>query len=146
MFNLKLKFMKNYIVLLSLLVTSVTFAQTIISKLENVNMAQYELLKKVNEFYPDITVSNQINNFYADGKIIDSQQEFDLRNSKFSSYKLGIEPDNKKLLFEYDSDETGKVYGDISVFKGNVLRTTFSDAKNEIEISLNGKAVYQKKI
>lgn len=138
--------MKNYIVLLSLFLTSVTFAQTITSKLENVSIEQQELLKKVNQFYPDITVSTQINNFYADGKIIDSQQEFDLRNSKFTSYKLGIEPDNKKLLFEYASDETGKVYGDISLFKGNVLRTTFSETKNEIEVSLNGKAVYKKKV
>ena len=138
--------MKKYILLLSLVFTSMSFAQTIISKLEDVSPAQYELLKKVNEFYPDITLSKQINNFYADGKIIDSQQQFDLRNSKFSSYKLGIEPDNKKLLFEYESPETGKVYGDVSVFKGNVLRTTFSDSKNEIDVSLNGKAVYQKKL
>ena len=138
--------MKNYILILLLVFTSMSFAQTITSKLEDVSASQYELLKKVNEFYPDITLSKQINNFYADGKIIDSQQQFDLKNSKFSSYKLGIEPDNKKLLFEYDSPETGKVYGDVSVFRGNVLRTTFSDSKNEIEVSLNGKAVFQKKL
>jgi len=138
--------MKKYILLSALVFTTMSFAQTITSKLEDVSAAQYELLKKVNEFYPDITLSKQINNFYADGKIIDSQQQFDLRNSKFSSYKLGIEPDNKKLLFEYESPETGKVYGDVSVFKGNVLRTTFSDSKNEIEVSLNGKAVFQKKL
>ena len=138
--------MKNYILILLLVFTSMSFAQTITSKLEDVSASQYELLKKVNEFYPDITLSKQINNFYADGKIIDSQQQFDLKNSKFSSYKLGIEPDNKKLLFEYESPETGKVYGDVSVFKGNVLRTTFSDSKNEIEVSLNGKAVFQKKL
>ncbi|MEO7976426.1 hypothetical protein [Flavobacterium sp.] len=138
--------MKKYILLLGLLITSISFAQTITSKLEDVNVSQYELLKKVNEFYPDITLNKQINNFYADGKIIDSQQEFDLRNSKFSSYKIGIEPDNKKLLFEYESPETGKVYGDVSVFKGNALRTTFSEKTNEIEVSLNGKAVYLKKL
>ena len=138
--------MKKYILLSALVFTTMSFAQTITSKLEDVSAAQYELLKKVNEFYPDITLSKQINNFYADGKIIDSQQQFDLRNSKFSSYKLGIQPDNKKLLFEYESPETGKVYGDVSVFKGNVLRTTFSDSKNEIEVSLNGKAVFQKKL
>lgn len=138
--------MKKYILLLGLLINSISFAQTITSKIEEVNEAQYQLLKKVNEFYPDITLNKQINNFYADGKIIDSQQEFDLRNSKFSTYKIGIGPENKKLLFEYESPETGKVYGDVSVFKGNVLRTTFSDSKNEIEISLNGKAVFQKKL
>jgi hypothetical protein len=136
--------MKKYILLAAILFTSASFAQTIVSKLEDASSAQQQLLEKVNEYYPDITLVKKINNFYADGKIIDSQQEFDLRGSKFTSYKLGIQPDNKKVLFEYDSPETGKVYGDIEVFKGNVLRTTFHETKNEIEVSLNGKAVYRK--
>ncbi|GAA6764181.1 hypothetical protein [Flavobacterium johnsoniae] len=138
--------MKNCILLLAFIFTSVSFAQTITSKKEDVSAAQYDLIQKVNQFYPDITVNKTITNFYADGTIIDSQQEFDLSGSKFTSYKLGIEPDNKKLLFQYESPETGKVYGDVSVFKGNVLRTTFSDKTNQIEVSLNGKSVYLKKI
>jgi hypothetical protein len=138
--------MKKYILVLGLIFSTISFAQTITSKQEDANAAQYELLQKVNEFYPDITLNKTITNFYADGKIIDSQQQFVLKGTKFSSYKLGIEPDNKKLLFEYVSDETGKVYGDVSVFKGNVLRTTFYEGKGEIEVSLNGKAVYSKKL
>lgn len=138
--------MKKITLFLTLIFTTISFAQTITSKIEDVNTGQYELLKKVNEYYPDITLNKSITNFYADGKIIDSQQEFNLKGTKFSSYKLGIEPDNKKLIFEYVSAETGKVYGDVSIFKGNVLRTTFNEQKNEIEVSLNGKAVYSKKI
>lgn len=138
--------MKKFTLFLTLIFTTISFAQTITSKIEDVNTGQYELLKKVNEYYPDITLNKSITNFYADGKIIDSQQEFNLKGTKFSSYKLGIEPDNKKLIFEYVSSETGKVYGDVSIFKGNVLRTTFNEQKNEIEVSLNGKAVYSKKI
>jgi hypothetical protein len=138
--------MKKYLLLLTIVFTSASFAQTITSKLEDVNAVQYDLLKKVNEYYPDITLNKSITNFYADGKIIDSQQEFDIKNTKFSSYKIGIEPDNKKLLFEYISDETGKVYGDVSLFKGNVLRTTFNEKNNQIEVSLNGKSVYLKKL
>lgn len=138
--------MKKFTLLLALVFSTISFAQTISSKIEEVSASQYELLKKVNEYYPDITLNKSITNFYADGKIIDSQQQFDLRGTKFSSYKLGIEPDNKKLLFEYVSSETGKIYGDVSVFKGNVLRTTFNEQKNEIEVSLNGKAVYSKKL
>ena len=138
--------MKKFTLLLALIFTTVSFAQTISSKKEDVSPAQYELLQKVNQFYPDITLNNTIKNFYDDGTIIDSQQEFDLSTSKFSKYKLGIEPDNKKLIFEYVSDETGKVYGDVSIFKGNVLRTTFSEKTNQIEVSLNGKSVYLKKI
>jgi hypothetical protein len=138
--------MKKITLFLAFIFSTFSFAQTISSKIEEVSASQYELLKMVNEYYPDITLNKSITNFYADGKIIDSQQQFDLTGTKFSSYKLGIEPDNKKLLFEYASPETGKIYGDVSVFRGNILRTTFNEQKNEIEVSLNGKAVYLKKI
>lgn len=138
--------MKKITLLLALIFTTISFAQTITSKQEDANVEQYALLTKVNQYYPDITLNKTITNFYADGKIIDSQQQFDLKGTKFSSYKIGIEPGNKKLLFEYISDETGKVFGDVQVFKGNVLRTTFSDKNNEIEVSLNGKSVYLKKL
>ncbi|SHL70213.1 hypothetical protein [Flavobacterium saccharophilum] len=138
--------MKKFTLLLALIFTTISFAQTITSKQEDANVEQYALLTKVNQYYPDITLNKTITNFYADGKIIDSQQQFDLKGTKFSSYKIGIEPGNKKLLFEYISDETGKVFGDVQLFKGNVLRTTFSDKNNEIEVSLNGKSVYLKKL
>ncbi|KAF2513838.1 hypothetical protein [Flavobacterium foetidum] len=138
--------MKKCILLLLFVYTNISFAQNISSKNEEVSIAQYELLKKVNSYYPDITLNKSITNFYADGKIIDSQQNFDLRGTKFSSYKLGIEPDNKKVVFEYVSDETGKVYGDVTIFKGNALRTTFNEKTNQIEVSLNGKSVYLKKL
>jgi len=138
--------MKKFTLLLALIFTTLSFAQTISSKLEDANPAQYSLLEKVNKFYPDITLNKAITNFYADGKIIDSQQSFDLKGTKFSSYKLGIEPDNKKLLFEYVTDEAGKVYGDVSLFKGSVLRTTFTERTGQVEVSLDGKSVYQTKI
>lgn len=138
--------MKKFTLLLALIFTTISFAQTISSKLEDANVAQYSLLEKVNKYYPDITLNKAITNFYADGKIIDSQQSFDLKGTKFSSYKLGIEPDNKKLLFEYVTDESGKVYGDVSLFKGSVLRTTFTERTGMVEVSLDGKSVYQTKI
>lgn len=138
--------MKKYILLAMFVVTSISFAQKITSKIEDVSIAQYELLKKVNEFYPDISLNKKVTNFYADDKIIDSQQEFDLRGTNFLTYRLGIEPDNRKVIYEYTSKDGGSVYGDISLFNGNVLRTTFNKEKNEIEVSLNGKAVYLKKL
>ena len=138
--------MKKFTLLLALIFTTISFAQTISSKLEDASADQYALLQKVNEYYPDITLNKAVTNFYADGRIIDSQQSFNLKGMKFSSYKLGIEPDNKKLLFEYVSDETGKVYGDVSLFKGSVLRTTFTERTGLVDVSLNGKSVYQTKI
>ncbi|OXB00258.1 hypothetical protein [Flavobacterium pectinovorum] len=138
--------MKKFSLLFALIFTTMSFAQSITTKIEDANPAQYALLEQVNKYYPDITLNKSVTNFYADGKIIDTQQEFNLTTSKFSSYRLGIEPDNKKLLFEYISDETGKVYGDVQIFKGNALRTTFSEKTNQIEVSLNGKSVYLKKL
>ncbi len=138
--------MKKITLLLALIFTTLSFAQTITSKLEDANPAQYALLEKVNRYYPDITLNKAVTNFYADGKIIDSQQSFDLKGTKFSSYKIGIEPDNNKLLFEYITDEKGKVYGDVSLFNGHVLRTTFTDRTGLVEVSLDGKSVYQTKI
>ncbi|KIQ14637.1 hypothetical protein RT99_22640 [Flavobacterium sp. MEB061] len=138
--------MKKISLLFALIFTTMSFAQSITTKIEDANPAQYALLEQVNKYYPDITLNKSVTNFYADGKIIDTQQEFNLTTSKFSSYRLGIEPDNKKLLFEYISDETGKVYGDVQIFKGNALRTTFSEKTNQIEVSLNGKSVYLKKL
>lgn len=137
--------MKRLTLLLALIFTTISFAQSITTKIEDANPEQYALLEKVNKYYPDITLNKSVTNFYADGKIIDTQQEFNLTTSKFSSYKLGIEPDNRKLLFEYVSEESGKVYGDVQIFKGNALRTTFSEKTNQIEVALNGKAVYVKK-
>lgn len=137
--------MKKYLLLAAVLCTSITFAQTITSKQEEASIEQYELLKKVNQYYPDITLSKSVTNFYADGKIIDSQQDFDLRGTKFSSYKLGIEPGNKKVKFDYTSNETGHVYGDVTIFNGNALRTTFNEKTNQVDVSLNGKSVYLKK-
>ncbi|MEN2488933.1 hypothetical protein AAYQ05_14135 [Flavobacterium sp. B11] len=138
--------MKKYLLLLAVLFTSISFAQTITSKLEDASVEQYELLKKVNQYYPDITLSKSVTNFYADGKIIDSQQDFDLRGTKFSSYKLGIEPGNKKVKFDYTSTETGHVYGDVTIFNGNALRTSFNEKTNQVDVSLNGKSVYLKKL
>lgn len=138
--------MKKYILLFVFMITAISFGQNITTKNEDANVAQYELLKKVNEYYPDITLSDKVINFYIDEKIIDTKQEFNLKGTKFTSYKLGIEPGNKKVLFEFISDENGRIYGDVVVFKGNFIRTTFKESKGEFEISINGKAVYSKKL
>ncbi|MBK0368519.1 hypothetical protein [Flavobacterium agrisoli] len=124
------------------LFTAFSYAQTIVNKIENVNAQQLEFIKKVNSFYPDITVNNSITNYYADGNIIDSKQEFDLKGTKFSSYKIGIQPGNTKMLYEYETADLGKVYGDIRIFNGKYVRTQFMDKSNKIEIYVDGKAVY----
>jgi len=138
--------MKKYILLFTCLFTLASFAQNITSKSENANVAQYELLKKVNEYYPDISLSEKVVNFYIDDKIIDTKQEFSIQGTKFKTYKLGIDSDNKKVLFDFVTDENAKIYGDITVFKGNYIRTTFNEKLGQFEVMINGKSVLLKKL
>ena len=138
--------MKKYLLILSILISTASFAQNIISKNENASAAQYELLKKVNEYYPDINLSDKVVNFYVDDKIIDTKQEFALKNTKFSSYNISFSPDNKKLLFDYTSADTGKIYGEINVMNGKYVRTTFNEKTGQFDVMVNGKAVYSQKM
>ncbi|MFW0735824.1 hypothetical protein [Flavobacterium sp. T12S277] len=69
--------MRNYIVLFTLIFTTISFAQTITSKKEDATPAQYALLEKVNQYYPDITLSKTVTNFKTHEKnssIIDSRK------------------------------------------------------------------------
>lgn len=123
-----------------------TFSQTITSKNENASAAQYDLLKKVNEYYPDISLSDKVVNFYIDDKIIDTKQEFATKNTEFSTYKLGISPDNKRIVFDFVSEKNGKIYGVVVVFKGNYVRTTFNEKSGQYDLMVNGKSVYLQKL
>ncbi|MCV9934385.1 hypothetical protein OIU80_19065 [Flavobacterium sp. LS1R47] len=136
--------MKRFALLL-LLVTTVSFSQTVTSKIEPVSVEQYEFIKKVNEFYPDIPLTKQITNFYSDDKIIDSRQEFDLRGTPFSAYSLAVGPYNKTMKYDYTTKTDGRTHGDISLFKGDVIKTVYYEDKNQYEVFINGKSVFLKK-
>lgn len=138
--------MKKYILILGIMFSVASFSQTIASKSENASPAQYELLKKVNEYYPDISLSEKVVNFYVDDKIIDTKQEFAIKNTDFSSYKLSISPDNKRVVFDFVSASNGKIYGAVIVFKGNYVRTTFNEKLGQYDVMVNGKSVYLQKL
>lgn len=138
--------MKKYIIILAFLISSTTFSQNITSKTENISPAQRELLKKIHEYYPDISISDKVNNFYVGTKIIDSKQEFAVKGTEFSSYELSISPDNKRVVFEFISKKSGKSYGVIVAFKGKYVRTTFSENLGQVVLSINGKTSSMNKI
>lgn len=138
--------MKKYILLLGFMFSVASFSQNITSKSENANVAQYELLKKVNEYYPDISLSEKVVNFYIDDKIIDTKQEFATKNTTFTSYKLSISPDNKRVVFDFTSDKNEKIYGAVIVFKGNYVKTTFNEKSGQYDVMVNGKSVYLQKM
>jgi hypothetical protein len=49
--------------MLFLFASTISFSQTITSKIEPVSIDQYEFIKKVNQFYPDIPLTKQITIF-----------------------------------------------------------------------------------
>ena len=138
--------MKKYLLILGLMFSIASFSQNIISKNENASPAQYEFLKQVNHFYPDISLSEKVINFYVDDKIIDTNQEFEIKNTEFTSYKLGISPDNTRLIFNFESPTNGKIYGAVIIFKGKYVRTTFNDKSGQYDVMVNGKSTYLQKM
>ena len=123
-----------------------SFSQNITSKIETATPAQYELLKKANEYYPDISLSEKVINFYVDDKIIDTKQEFAIKNTEFSKYEVSISPDNKRLIFQFESTKSGKIYGAVVVFKGKYVRTTFNENLGQVDVMVNGKSAFIKKM
>lgn len=138
--------MKKYIVLLVSMFSVGSFSQNITSKIETASPAQYDLLKKVSEYYPDITLSEKVVNFYVEDKIIDTKQEFATKNTEFTKYEVSISPDNRRLIFEFESTKSGKIYGAVVVFKGKYVRTTFNENTGQVDVMENGKSVFIKKI
>ena len=138
--------MKKYILILCFMFSGALFSQNITSKIETATAAQYDLLKKVNEFYPDISLSDKVVNFYVGDKIIDTKQEFATKNTEFSAYEVSINPDNKRLVFTFESDKNGKIYGAVIVFRGNYVRTTFNERSGQYDVMVNGKSVYLQKM
>ncbi|MBS7254010.1 hypothetical protein [Flavobacterium branchiicola] len=132
--------MKKYILILGFMFSIASFSQNITSKSENATPAQYELLKKVNEYYPDISLSDKVVNFYVGEKIIDTKQEFAIKNTEFTSYELSISPDNKRVVFNFVSEKSGKIYGAVVLIKGSYVRTTFNENLGLVDIMVNGKS------
>jgi hypothetical protein len=137
--------MKKYILLLVFMFSVASFSQNITSKIENATPAQYELLKKVNEYYPDIALSDKVVNFYVDDKIIDTKQEF-AKSAEFTSYKLSISPDNRRVVFDFESINNGKTYGAVVIFKGNYVKTTINEKSGQYDVMVNGKSVFLQKM
>jgi hypothetical protein len=61
-------------------------------------------------------------------------------NLKFTSYELSISPDNKKVVFNFVSEKSGKIYGAVVLVKSSYVRTTFNENLGLVDIMLNSKS------
>jgi len=126
--------MKKITILFFLFVFSVIQAQK--KQTVNVNLnyvddviefEQYDLIKKVNQFYPEVLVSKNVKNIYKLGtakKIVPTLIVCDLPEG-YSRYVLTIGDDNLNLLFNYKTSDGGVMNGIYTLMGDNVFKTEY---------------------
>lgn len=94
-----------------------------------VSFDQYDLIKKVNEYHPDILVSKTVTNNYTNDLknrvLVESNLVYEMPKD-CTEYDVLIYPDNTRLDYSYNSKDLGFVYGNVTVFNGHVYRTLFN--------------------
>jgi hypothetical protein len=140
------------IILGLLLCASVSYSQVkfgvLTEQTETVSFEQYDLIKKVNEFCPDLLVSKQIKNVYsgkllADDKVLLQSILIQDIPSDCDFYSITIMPGNYKLNYFYRIKEGDTIYGDVTLFNGAVHRTFYSFKGNsrKSKYIINGKLI-----
>ncbi|MDX6189123.1 hypothetical protein SGQ83_07185 [Flavobacterium sp. Fl-318] len=128
------------ITILLFLVSSFVYSQNtdvkiFIEKTETVNFDQYDLIKKVNQYYPDIFVSRNVTNYISNNlkvqQILFSQLIYELP-SDCEYYTVKISDNtNTSLYYNYKLKDGTYIYGDVRLFNGGAIRTLFKVKDNE---------------
>lgn len=148
--------MKKTTLFLLLFVSVLSYSQSTkmkayLEQTETVTFEQYDLIKKVNQFYSDIIISKTIKNSYTDDLkehlLIESHLVYEIPTD-CTSYSVLIYPDNSRMDYFYNHKEYGFIYGNITVFNGSVYRTLFNvkDNKRVSRYYIDGKLINEIKI
>ncbi|WP_026713652.1 hypothetical protein [Flavobacterium daejeonense] len=141
------------ITLLLLFVTSFGFSQekvkAYIQKTEVISFEQYDLIKKVNEYYPDILVSKEVKtNLVSDlteQKYLDTDLVYTLpTDCKVYSVKM---VSTYLLNYDYILKDDTYISGSVRLFNGNYIRTLFKSKGNTriVQYFINGKLINEVK-
>ncbi|UQD57000.1 hypothetical protein [Flavobacterium sp. K5-23] len=121
-----------------------------LEKTETISFDQYDLIKKVNQFYPDILVSKQVKNTFKNdlktNELIESYLVLPTPTD-CSDYSVLIYPDNSAVDYSYQLKDKAYVFGNVRLFNGSVYRTYFSAEGNK-RISryyIDGKLINEQK-
>lgn len=137
------------ITMLFLMFSSFAFSQeklkAYIQKTEVISFEQYDLIKKANEYYPDILVSKEVrNNIVSDLKeqrYLDTDLVYSLPTDcktydvkMYSTYLLN---------YEYTLKDDTYISGSVRLFNGDYVRTLFKSKGNTriIQYFVNGKLI-----
>lgn len=137
--------MKKIILLFLMLISFSGYSQKVkafVSKQSNLTFEQYDLIKLVNQYNPDILISKvATNNYWNDLKseeLIESYLNYDLP-ADCDSYMVLLYPDNTQLDYSYKLKSGVVRYGHINVFGGSVIRVDY-------EVSPNSKLTHIYKV
>jgi hypothetical protein len=116
-----------------------------------ISFDQYDLIKKVHEFYPDILVSKSVTNNYTNDlkeRVLErSYLDYEMPKD-CTIYVVMIYPDNTRLDFSYKQNDSGFYYGNVTLFNGHVYRTLFNidGDKRLSRYYIDGKLINEVKI
>ncbi|MFH7010285.1 hypothetical protein ACHRV5_00350 [Flavobacterium sp. FlaQc-52] len=141
--------MKKITLLFTIMFSSAVYCQNTdvkiyVEKTETASFDQYDFIKKVNQFYPDILVSKQVTN-----NITNNLKVQEILTSDFlyetpkecDFYRVSIAKLNTYLDYFYKLKDGTVVYGDIRLFSGSVVRTLYrmKDKVRSLEYYVDGK-------
>lgn len=123
----------------------ITKNKTYVEVTETLNIDQNILMQKINEYYPDIFLSDLVKNIYSTNEIrertlVQSVLVLDPPQN-CSSYNIIINPDNTRITFSYIRDDDKSTnFGDIVIFNGAVHRTLYKvkEGKKIQQFYING--------
>lgn len=130
--------MKKITLLLIIIMSAPVFAQSDMTiyfqKNEPISIEQYDFIKEVNKIHPDILVTKEVKNNYMNNlkvqQLIDSNLIYEIP-AKFKYYFVTMLPGSFSLSYYYKlSENDATVSGDIRMFDGKIVRTTYTTLKD----------------
>lgn len=120
-----------------------------LEKTDIATIEQYELIKKVNSFYPDIMLSKQVKNKFKNNFKTNEFLSADLIYDDIANYKLYNVTilDNRCLSYMFVTPEDVLTFGEVRTFDGNTVRTLYKldKGKSLMQYFINGKLINEVK-
>ncbi|URC11438.1 hypothetical protein [Flavobacterium sp. B183] len=120
-----------------------------LEKTDIATIEQYELIKKVNSFYPDIMISKEVKNKFKNNFKTNEFLSADLIYEDIPKYKIYNVTilDNRCLSYTFVTADDVLTFGEIRTFDGNTVRTLYKldKGKSLMQYFINGKLINEVK-
>lgn len=146
--------MKKITLLLFIILSVPAFAQDsdmkiFLEKKEPISIDQYDLIKQVNIFYPDILISKEVKTNYKNNLKVNEFLSAEIlypNTGKFKLYNVTI-MDKRHLTYTFLSNDDILTYGDVRIFDGKTVRTLYrlSGANSLMQYFVDGKLINEVK-